>query len=142
MPYPHLFTPCPHPCLTSSTSTVPYPHIFRSSFARSKASKSTPTSPSAQPPPDAPIRALILRSWDAHSASWGRSSDALADWLNARWRKSGYATRKVRCEESLGLPENGAAVQPWQGNEGRREEKRSGLRRYETRPDDREGTER
>ncbi|KAF2834385.1 amidase signature enzyme [Patellaria atrata CBS 101060] len=39
--------------------------------------------------PDAPIVNLILREWD--SREWSLSSDALTEWLNARWRKSGYS---------------------------------------------------
>ncbi|KAK5002620.1 hypothetical protein LTR28_011178, partial [Elasticomyces elasticus] len=54
-------TPCPHPSPFSTTD---------------------------QPAPDHPVTAIILREWDA--CRWDRSSDALADWLNARWRKSGY----------------------------------------------------
>lgn len=38
--------------------------------------------------PDAPIVALILKEYDQHD--FGGSSEALADWLNKRWRKSGY----------------------------------------------------
>lgn len=34
---------------------------------------------------------LILCEWDAHD--WRGSSDALADWLNARWRKTGYVVQ-------------------------------------------------
>ncbi|GAB7357506.1 hypothetical protein MBLNU459_g0039t1 [Dothideomycetes sp. NU459] len=46
----------------------------------------------SQPAPDEPIAALILREWDAYD--WRESSDALADWLNARWKKSGYAVQR------------------------------------------------
>lgn len=38
--------------------------------------------------PDAPIIAIILKEFDERD--FGESSDALADWLNNRWRKSGY----------------------------------------------------
>lgn len=38
--------------------------------------------------PDAPIIAVILKEYDERD--FGQSSDALADWLNRRWRKSGY----------------------------------------------------
>lgn len=38
--------------------------------------------------PDQPIIDLILHEWDTRRFSC--SADALADWLNARWRKSGY----------------------------------------------------
>lgn len=40
------------------------------------------------PLPDKPIVELILHEWDTRRFSC--SADALADWLNARWRKSGY----------------------------------------------------
>jgi amidase len=41
-----------------------------------------------EPLPDQPIIDLILHEWDTRKFSC--SADALADWLNARWRKSGY----------------------------------------------------
>jgi len=41
-----------------------------------------------EPLPDKPIIELILHEWDTRRFSC--SADALADWLNARWRKSGY----------------------------------------------------
>lgn len=44
--------------------------------------------PFPEPLPDKPIVELILHEWDTRRFSC--SADALADWLNARWRKSGY----------------------------------------------------
>lgn len=44
--------------------------------------------PNPEPLPDQPIVDLILHEWDTRRFSC--SADALADWLNARWRKSGY----------------------------------------------------
>jgi amidase len=44
--------------------------------------------PFPEPLPDKPIIDLILHEWDTRRFSC--SADALADWLNARWRKSGY----------------------------------------------------
>ncbi|ORY10754.1 amidase signature domain-containing protein [Clohesyomyces aquaticus] len=44
--------------------------------------------PHPEPLPDRPIVELILHEWDTRRFSC--SADALADWLNARWRKSGY----------------------------------------------------
>lgn len=44
--------------------------------------------PCPEPLPDKPIVELILHEWDTRRFSC--SADALADWLNARWRKSGY----------------------------------------------------
>jgi amidase len=43
---------------------------------------------SSVPLQDQPIIDLILHEWDTRRFSC--SADALADWLNARWRKSGY----------------------------------------------------
>jgi len=44
--------------------------------------------PNPEPMPDKPIIDLILHEWDTRKFSC--SADALAQWLNARWRKSGY----------------------------------------------------
>ncbi|KAF2638485.1 amidase signature enzyme [Massarina eburnea CBS 473.64] len=44
--------------------------------------------PHPGPLPDRPIIELILHEWDTRRFSC--SADALADWLNARWKKSGY----------------------------------------------------
>jgi amidase len=44
--------------------------------------------PCPEPLPDKPIIDLILHEWDTRRFSC--SADALADWLNARWKKSGY----------------------------------------------------
>lgn len=52
----------------------------------------TPAVDFPQPAPDDAVAAVILREWDAYD--WRGSSDALADWLNARWRKSGYTVRR------------------------------------------------
>lgn len=38
--------------------------------------------------PDQPIIDLILHEWDTKRFSC--SADALAEWLNSRWKKSGY----------------------------------------------------
>ena len=53
------------------------------------ASGSSSSSSSSQLFPDAPIVRLVLTEWDTHD--WGNSSDAFADWMNARWKKSGYS---------------------------------------------------
>jgi hypothetical protein len=47
------------------------------------------TAHSALPPP---IETLILQSWDSYD--WQKSSDALADWINGRWGKTGYSVSK------------------------------------------------
>lgn len=37
-----------------------------------------------------------MSSWEEHD--WEQSSDALADWMNARWLKCGYqVSREVVC---------------------------------------------
>ena len=57
----------------------------------------TPSSSSLlnQPLP-APMVKVLLEAYDAHS--WDQSSDALTDWLNSRWRKSGYqVSRETVC---------------------------------------------
>ena len=55
----------------------------------------SPTS-SAHAPLPTPIKTIVLAAWDTHD--FGASSDALADWLNARWRKSGYCvSRETVC---------------------------------------------
>lgn len=60
-------------------------------------SKYTPSaSSSANQALPSPIVRVVLESYDSHD--WNRSSDALADWLNGRWRKSGYqVSREVVC---------------------------------------------
>ncbi|GME61635.1 Amidase [Neofusicoccum parvum] len=40
-------------------------------------------------PPDGPVIRVILKEWDTRD--FRQSSDALTNWLNARWRKSGYS---------------------------------------------------
>jgi hypothetical protein len=39
-------------------------------------------------PLPSPMARVILESWDEHD--WHQSSDAMTDWLNARWRKTGF----------------------------------------------------
>lgn len=54
-------------------------------------------SPNEELLPDRPIVDLILHEWDTRRFSC--SADALADWLNARWRKSGYVlSAETVCE--------------------------------------------
>lgn len=45
-----------------------------------------------QPAPDHAIVAIILQEWDRYD--WRGSSDALADWLNGRWKKTGYRVQR------------------------------------------------
>lgn len=53
----------------------------------------SPASAASQPLPSPMVR-VILDSYDAHAETWAGSSDALTDWLNARWQKSGYSVSK------------------------------------------------
>ena len=61
----------------------------------------TPTynpSPSSLPhaPLDPALVTVLLYSYDAHD--WDQSADALTEWLNARWRKTGFrVSRETVC---------------------------------------------
>ncbi|KAK4500279.1 hypothetical protein PRZ48_008468 [Zasmidium cellare] len=46
-----------------------------------------------QPLP-ADVAQVLIHEWD--SRDWNQSSDAFADWLNARWAKTGYQEPIVR----------------------------------------------
>lgn len=39
-----------------------------------------------------PVMNVVLDCWDRYD--WRNSSDALTDWINARWAKTGYKTSK------------------------------------------------
>ncbi|KAJ4298159.1 hypothetical protein N0V90_006058 [Kalmusia sp. IMI 367209] len=57
---------------------------------------------------------VILREWDERR--WGCSADALASWLNRRWKKSGYeVSAETVCEV---LRENGRIAFRGMGDEG------------------------
>lgn len=43
-------------------------------------------------PLSSPVTEAILDSWDRHD--WEGSSDALTDWLNERWKKTGFQISK------------------------------------------------
>jgi hypothetical protein len=43
-------------------------------------------------PLSSPVTEVILDSWDRHE--WQGSSDALTDWLNERWKKTGFQISK------------------------------------------------
>ncbi|KAK8223439.1 amidase signature domain-containing protein [Phyllosticta paracitricarpa] len=86
--------PLPVPTSSSSNPTSS-PSLSRSpssagssSAANNPSSSSSSSTGQAQSAPDAPIIRVILKEWDTRD--FGHSSDALAAWLNARWRKSGY----------------------------------------------------
>ncbi|KAH9825370.1 amidase signature enzyme [Teratosphaeria destructans] len=54
-------------------------------------------SPSSDPLPSPMVR-VVLSSYDSYASSWNGSSDALTDWLNARWEKTGFrVSREVVC---------------------------------------------
>lgn len=80
----------------SPTASIPSSYLSRSSSIHSNTSSASSTSSTSstitdKPElvcPPSPITALILSSW--YKYDWANSSDALADWLNARWKKSGY----------------------------------------------------
>ncbi|TKA77613.1 hypothetical protein B0A55_03134 [Friedmanniomyces simplex] len=66
---------------------TPPPQIYTSSL-----------SPSSRPhaPLPSPLVRVLLASYDARD--WHHSADALADWLNARWRKTGFrVSRETVC---------------------------------------------
>lgn len=50
-----------------------------------------PASSTSEPLPS-PIAKVVLDAWDAYD--WNHSSDAIADWLNGRWAKSGFEVSK------------------------------------------------
>lgn len=54
------------------------------------------TASDAHGPLPQPVAEEILHCWDSYD--WQKSSDALTDWMNARWEKTGYnVSRKVVC---------------------------------------------
>ena len=59
-------------------------------FGKKSSGKAAASSSSSAPLlPDAPIVLVILQEWDSYD--FGNSVDAFADWMNARWKKSGYS---------------------------------------------------
>ncbi|KAK5173565.1 uncharacterized protein LTR77_002246 [Saxophila tyrrhenica] len=75
--------------------------LSRTLFLRTSPRTSPPISPAsprstAFEPLPLPVVKVVLDAFDAHD--WSHSSDALTDWLNARWAKSGYVvSREVVC---------------------------------------------
>lgn len=60
-------------------------HAAKALYAPSQASRQN------RPlPPD--VAQVMIQEWDPRD--WGKSSDAFADWLNARWAKTGYSVSK------------------------------------------------
>lgn len=72
----------------SPTASFSSSYLSRSSSSVSTASSCTTADQSEMTCPPSPVIAQILSSW--YKYDWANSSDALADWLNARWKKSGY----------------------------------------------------
>lgn len=73
------------------------PHAFFHSFSRPRPTTSSSSSSSSKitfEPLPAPVASVVLQSWDDHASSWQGSSDALADWLNGRWAKTGVVVSK------------------------------------------------
>jgi amidase len=62
-------------------------------------SKSFDSSTSTGEPLCRAMTAVVLESWDSHA--WYESSDALADWLNARWAKTGYTISRETVHATL-----------------------------------------
>ncbi|KAF2448138.1 amidase signature enzyme [Karstenula rhodostoma CBS 690.94] len=80
---------------------------------------SVPLQSATEPGIDAGIVEVILRAWDERR--WGCSADALASWLNRRWKKSGYeVSAEMVCEVLRG---NGRMA--FRGMEGEEELSRS-----------------
>lgn len=77
----------PHPSNkpTDQTHPVIMPCLLSLSLYRNLKPKST-TTPNTPLP--SPVTTLVLQAWDKYA--FGQSADALTNWLNARWRKSGY----------------------------------------------------
>lgn len=80
---------------TRITQRLDMLHLHLPSFLKLKHEDSTNDSPKgsrAHEPLPSPIVGVVLEAWDAHD--WNNSSDAMTDWLNARWAKSGYSVKK------------------------------------------------
>ncbi|KAK8152749.1 amidase signature domain-containing protein [Phyllosticta citribraziliensis] len=77
-----------HAAASSNPTSSPSPSRSPSSAGSSSVNPPSSSHGQAQSAPDAPIIRVILKEWDTRD--FGHSSDALAAWLNARWRKSGY----------------------------------------------------
>lgn len=57
-----------------------------------KTQYSTSAVSAAHEPLSSPVIEVILDSWDRYE--WQGSSDALTDWMNERWRKTGFRISK------------------------------------------------
>lgn len=76
--------------------------------------KLVPLQVNEEPGVDKGIVEVILREWDGRR--WGCSADALAGWLNRRWKKSGYeVSAETVCEI---LRDNGRMAFRGLGDEG------------------------
>ncbi|KAI5358477.1 hypothetical protein Slin14017_G107600 [Septoria linicola] len=82
-------------------------HSPRSAWTPSDASLNKEALPEA-------VVDVVLRAWDDHRDSWGNSADALTDWLNARWTKTGvqvtpeavcFTLRAAGRDARMGVPD-------------------------------------
>ena len=48
--------------------------------------------PAPHEPLPSPVAKVILEAWDAYD--WGNSSNAITEWFNGRWKKSGFQVSK------------------------------------------------
>jgi hypothetical protein len=89
--------PCnPLPSSVSSAKTkmqAIHPlHRVKKTKTTKNATYETSSASKAHPALPQPIETLVLQSWDSYD--WHKSSDALADWINGRWGKTGYSVSK------------------------------------------------
>lgn len=85
----------PSLCDRDSSTSSPFKPSQSTSTMKFESRRSAP--PPVRSPPQAsikneplpsPLVRIVLQCWDEHD--WHRSSDALTDWLNARWSKTGF----------------------------------------------------
>ena len=62
--------------------------FLKSSSQESSTTYAPSTTSDSHEPLPSPVVAVVVNAWEAHD--WNHSSDALTQWLNARWAKSGY----------------------------------------------------
>lgn len=90
------------PSLRSPTHPPTYSHTavnmpsLRALIKPSPLPISTSTATNTHQPLPTPVTTVLLSAWDTQN--FGHSADALADWINLRWRKSGYeVSRETVC---------------------------------------------
>ncbi|KAM0701202.1 hypothetical protein Q7P35_011563 [Cladosporium inversicolor] len=86
----------PNPLLLTQRSPTMAPGGLRSMLVIEcpwkKTQYSTSAVSAAHEPLSSPVIEVILDSWDRYE--WQGSSDALTDWMNERWRKTGFRISK------------------------------------------------